>query len=299
MPAPATTSCSSRASFPHEPSSRLRASAAVRSSARRRIGSPPASASHSAGDGCRRNRWTSRARAERAQHLEVGRGQARQAEQADARRELDQPGLRAQPRARVRQPLGRRRHADPRAQPAPQLRLPVVVVLALGPAEHQLGPVRAVAVEQPGEMAHGGEAARAADGVVGAAEVGGEVARPRLLQRAGDHVEQRPDQPLGQPRVGLRIDARDGGDRVADQHRAGAGSRRWRRSRGRPRAAGSASAPSRAWGPRRPRRRTGPRADRRGWRAARAPARRRVRLGGCAACSSSRVAARPVSLTRR
>ncbi len=160
-------------------------------------------------------------RAERAQHLEVGRGQARQAEQADARRERDQPGLRAQARAPVRQPLGRRRHADPRAQPAPQLRLPVVVVLALGPAEQELGPVRAVAVEQAREMAHGGEAAGAADGVVGAAEVGGEVARPRLLQRAGDHVEQRPDQPLGQPRVGLRIDARDGGDRVADQHPRG------------------------------------------------------------------------------
>ncbi len=63
-PARASTSWSSRESRPHDASSRLAGSVAVRSSTRWMIGPPVASVSsrrrHSAGDGCRTNRWTSR-----------------------------------------------------------------------------------------------------------------------------------------------------------------------------------------------------------------------------------------------
>ena len=55
------TSCSSRESCPQEASSRFSGSRAVSSSARRVTrGARAAIFSHSAGDGCRRNRWTSR-----------------------------------------------------------------------------------------------------------------------------------------------------------------------------------------------------------------------------------------------
>ena len=40
------------------------------------------------------------------------------------------------------------------------------------------------------------------------AEVGGEARQPRLAEALVDDVEQRPHRPLGQPRVGVRVDAR-------------------------------------------------------------------------------------------
>ena len=70
---------------------------------------------------------------------------------------VEQPGLRPQPRARAIEARDGIRRADPRAQPPPELGLPAVV-RAAGPGPHERGPVERVAVEQPGEVAHGGEA---------------------------------------------------------------------------------------------------------------------------------------------
>ena len=76
--APSTT-CSSRASRPHEASSRFCGRVAVGSSARRATApaasSTGAAVSHSTADGCRRKRWTSRAAARppRAARCDAGR----------------------------------------------------------------------------------------------------------------------------------------------------------------------------------------------------------------------------------
>ena len=100
-------------------------------------------------------------RGERVEDPEVARGQAREAEEREPRRQVEQPGLLAQPRARPLEPLRRARHADPRPQAPPQLRLPVARRAAGRPGEHQRGPVQGVAVEQPGQVPHAAEPPRA------------------------------------------------------------------------------------------------------------------------------------------
>ena len=69
---------------------------------------------------------------ERVQHAQLAGREPREAEQREARRQVGEPGSRAQPRARAPQPRRRVGHVDPRVQPPPQLRLPV---LALAPAQ--------------------------------------------------------------------------------------------------------------------------------------------------------------------
>ena len=95
-----STSCSSRASCPQEASRRL-----SRQPRRRVLGAAvtrrrrAAIRSHSAGDGCSRNRCTSRCSASARSTLQVAGGQPREPEQREARRQVDQVRLRAQPRA--------------------------------------------------------------------------------------------------------------------------------------------------------------------------------------------------------
>ena len=92
---------------------------------RRTSGASSASRSHSTGEGCSSSRCTSRRSASAREDLQVGGGQAGQAEQAQPSGQVDEIGLGAQARAR---PLGARggmRDADePLAQQVPQLRLP-------------------------------------------------------------------------------------------------------------------------------------------------------------------------------
>ena len=132
---------------------------------------------------------------ERAQHLEVAGGQPRQAEQRDARRERHQRRARraaARTPPRAARPGRARRSARAAAATAPPASRRPGAALARRPVEQQLGPVQRVAVEQPGEVADGGEAAAARRRVVAPAEVAREAAQPRLAQRLADDLEQRP-----------------------------------------------------------------------------------------------------------
>ena len=216
-----STSCISRASWPQEASRRLSASAAVVSSARRTTGSRSPILSHSAGEGWRRKTWTSRpaASARRTSRWPAGSRVRPKSERRSGRPE-------SAGSARSRSHAGSSRSAglgccEPRAQPAPELRLPgglvrQVDLAARPPADHRR-PVQRVAVEQLGEVPDGREAARAAVGVVRGAEVDREAAQPRLVQALADDVEQRPDGARRRPRIGLGIDARGGRDGVADE----------------------------------------------------------------------------------
>ena len=170
-----STSCISRASWPQEASSRLSASAAVVSSARRTTGGRLADLLPQRGRGVEEEDVHLAPGGERAQDVEVAGRQPRQAEQRDALGEGGERGVGSQPLARGLEPLGGARLGEPRAQPPPQLRLPRGlgghVDLAARPPAHHRRPVQRVAVEQLGEVADGREAARAAVGVVLGAEV--------------------------------------------------------------------------------------------------------------------------------
>ena len=203
-----STSCSSRESWPQEASRRFAGSVAVGSWARRvTSGARRAISSHSAGDGCRRKRWTSRPAASARRTCRWPGGQAGQTEEREPLGQVREPGFLAQPRARGLEPGRGVRHVDPLGEPAPQLGLPLIVLPRLPAADH-LRAVQGVAVVEVGEVADGGEAARA----IGL-QVLGQRRQPRLLERAVDDIEQRPHEPLGQPRVALRVDPGRGRDR--------------------------------------------------------------------------------------
>ena len=153
-------------------------------------------------------------RGERAQDVEVAGRQAREPEQREPRREVDEAAVGVQRPAGRAAPLRRPGHREPLAQPPPQLGLPVLA-LAGRPALEHLRPVQRVAVEQLGHVADAREAPRAAVLVI--AEVVGEQLQPRLVQRRVDDLQQRPDRALGPPRVRFGVDPRGGGDRVGDQ----------------------------------------------------------------------------------
>ena len=168
--------------------------------------------------------------AERPQHLQPPGGQPREAEDRQAVRQLDELGLLAQARARGLDPLGRVGLAGAGAQPPPQLRLPARVgrqpraggvdVAAVRPRADHAGALERVAVEQLGDVAHAREPprlARRVGGVQRRAEVVGEAAQPRLVQRGVDDLQQRPHQPLGQPRVGVGLDPGRDGHRLVGQ----------------------------------------------------------------------------------
>ena len=99
---------------------------------------------------------------ERVEHVQLPGRQPGEAEDRDARREVDEGGVGAQARARCVHALGEIRDADPGAQAPPELRLPLVGVCPGRPRANHLGPVQRVAVEQVGEVAQGGEAPCAA-----------------------------------------------------------------------------------------------------------------------------------------
>jgi hypothetical protein len=156
------------------------------------------------------------ARGDGAQDADVGDGQPGQAEDRDPLGELEPVGVALQDRAGLRQVLGRSRTPDPIAQVAPELGLPVGRVPVPPPQDH-LRAVQRVAIEQVGEVADGGEAARPSEWVRRVPEVGAQRAQPRLCQVRVDDLEQRPHQPFRAPRVLGRVDPGRRRDRIADQ----------------------------------------------------------------------------------
>ena len=232
------------------------------SSARRTTGSRSPILSHSAGEGWRRKTWTSRpaASARRTSRWPAGSRVSPKSERRSGRPE-------SAGSARSRSQAGSSRSAglgccEPRAQPAPQLRLPgglvrQVDLAARPPADHRR-PVQRVAVEQLGEVPDGREAARAAVGVVRGAEVDREAAQPGLVRGT-----RRRRRATARRRVPATTDrSRDRRPRRSRRRRrragTGTGSRRSRRRRrsgrasprGSRTAAASASAPSLGSAPR-------------------------------------------------
>ena len=202
----ASTSCSSRESWPQDASSGLRGSVAVGSSARRATGGWPREPLPERRRGVQQEEVDVAVLGQRLEHGQTAGGQPRQPEQGEARRQVGELRLRAQARARVLDPLGRPGLGDRRVQAPPQLGLPAVAAAAR-PLVQQRRPVQRVAVVQRRQVADGREAP------VGLGQVLGEQRQPRLAEAAVDDLQQRPDRPLGQPRVGLRVDARGRGDR--------------------------------------------------------------------------------------
>ncbi len=99
---------------------------------------------------------------------------------------------------------------------------PSVSPFSAGPRANHPGALDRVAVEQGGDVPDGAEPSRLPDGVGGvgrAAQVDGQRVQPRLAERRVDHLQQRPDQALGQPGVVVAVDATGGGDGVAQQPR--------------------------------------------------------------------------------
>ena len=161
-------------------------------------------------------------RAHRLQHVEVARRKPGQPEQGEAGRKLQDLGFVAEPLAGVDQALRRARPPDPGPQQAPQLHLPVSLALTLcplGPAPHHFGPVHRVAVEEVGHVADAREPLRLRDGLR-VADVLGQRRQPGLVEVRLDDFEQRPDRPLRQPGVRIRLNARRQ-RQGAVHHRAG------------------------------------------------------------------------------
>ncbi len=171
---------------------------------------------------------------ERPQHLKMAGGQAREPEQRDPIGEVDERRVLEQPRAGAAAALGGAGQRDPGSQPPPQFGLPgvgggqrdtiLVEVEPLGPGSEHRRTVQRVAIEQPCQVAHGAEPPRIANRVrsrPGATEVGGERDQPWLVDALLDHLEQRPDRALGQPRIELGVDSRGDRDRFGDQRVGG------------------------------------------------------------------------------
>jgi hypothetical protein len=169
-------------------------------------------------------------RGERLEHLEPARRQPREAEHRQPLGQVDELGLLAQARAGGLDPLRRVGLAGAGAQAAPQLRLPAGVlrqlraggvdVLAGRPRADHRRALERVAVEQLGDVAHAREPARLprrVGGVERRAQVGGEALQPRLVQGGVDDLQQRPHEPLRQPRVRLRLDPGRDRDRLVGQ----------------------------------------------------------------------------------
>ena len=253
--------------------------------------------SHSTRLGWSANRWTSRwvARARRTSRYEAGSRvrpnsetrSGRSTSTVPARRRAQASAMRSgglgRPtwRRSARHSCGCHRASSGSSAPAPSGRRSWPGV---GPGQDHVGPVDAVAVEQVGEVAGGGEAPGPAEvvggGLVGRrggagvdrpAEVRRQQLEPGVVEVLVDDLEQRPDQPFGPPGVLGAVDVRL--PRPARRRRdgRGTGTRRWRTPRRsvpawcRPcrRCDGSATARRPGWGRPRSRRRTGRRA---GWR---------------------------------
>ena len=162
---------------------------------------------------------------ERAQHVEMPRGQPRQPEEREPRRQIDDPGLLPQPRTSALNPLGRIRNPDPRAQPPPELGLPHPVgrhapVLPASPGTNHLRPMQRVPIEQLREMPNGTEPPsppRRIHVLARSPEMRGQARQPRLPQTPIHHLEQSPNRPLRQPRIRIRLDPRRRRHRIPDE----------------------------------------------------------------------------------
>ncbi len=163
------------------------------------------------------------------EHEAVGGGHAGEAEAGQPLGQRDEAGILTQARRRRRQPLGRARGADPLPQRSPQRGLPAeplgqrsrhpVLVAAGGPRGDQGRALAAIAGEQVCQVPHHGQPPAAAELVrLGVeADVPGQRGEPRLPGELLHDLEQGPGQPLGGPRVGVRVDARRGGECRSEQ----------------------------------------------------------------------------------
>ena len=161
-------------------------------------------------------------RGERLEDVAIAGREARQAEDGDLRREVDDARVGLEHLAGPFEPLGGPRLADARPQAAPEPSLPLLVrrVLGRGPGPHGVGPVQRVPVEELGHMPDRREPTRSLEriGVLRRpSEMRGEQMHPRLVQALVDDLEQRPDGPLRKPRVRLRLYARRGRHRRPDE----------------------------------------------------------------------------------
>jgi hypothetical protein len=152
---------------------------------------------------------------------QVVRGQAGGAEQRQPLRQGAARGVALQHGDRRGQPLHPVRDTDPRAQGAPQLRLPAQVrghvrVVARAPGVEQLGPVAGVGVEQARHVREHCEPAPRPF------QMSGQGSAPRSAGAGVDDLQERPHRPGGVPGVvvgGHPRGALDGGG----HHLAGSG----------------------------------------------------------------------------
>ncbi len=162
-------------------------------------------------------------RGDRAENLQPGGRQAREAQDREAVREVGELRLVPEALAGGGEALGRARDLEVRTQPTPQLRLPAGVVgqagvVPRGPPRQHLRPVQRVAIEEPCDVPH------RAEPPPGALEVCVEGAEPGLVAVLVDHLQQRPHRTTGTPRVLVGVDARRGSQRALDDPA-------WRRER--------------------------------------------------------------------
>jgi hypothetical protein len=162
---------------------------------------------------------------ERIEQLQITARQSRQPEQGDSPRQLDQVRAGADSLARLVQPLGRTRLADPCPHAAPQLRLPNAVVRQLPPrpvgvlascprAQHPRS-AHSVAVVEIRDVANAREPPSRCVG--GVAEVRRQPSEPGLADRFVDDAQERPHEPLGNPWIRVGVDAGRGRERAGDE----------------------------------------------------------------------------------
>jgi hypothetical protein len=162
---------------------------------------------------------------QRAQHVEVPRGQPRQPKERDPGRQIDERGIVPQPRTSALNSLRLIWNPDPLAQPPPELRLPHAIrgdvpILPASPGTNHLRPMQRVAIEQLREMPNRTEPPSPTRRVhvIGApAQMRGQAGEPRLPQTPIHHLEQSPNRPLRQPRIRIRLDPRRRRHRIPDK----------------------------------------------------------------------------------
>ncbi len=146
------------------------------------------------------------------QHVEIAGGQTCQPEQGDPLGKVDERGVVTQSAAGIEQSFGGAGETDLLSEAAPQVRLPALFGCGRfrstgSPRSEHVRTVYPVAVEQVGDVAHGGEPAQRSLGA-GIAEVTGQWGEPGFPEVGVHHFEQRPDGTFGPPRVGCGFDTR-------------------------------------------------------------------------------------------
>ena len=213
-----SSSCSSRTSRPHEASSGCRGTVSVASSpAATHVGRQLGEPGPEHGGGVQEQQVQLAPVGERPQDVEVGGGQAGQAEEAQPVGQVDEPRLLAQACARLLGPRGRMRHVgEPPSQQIPQARLPQEVRwqreavrvdrVAFRPGGDHPRAVAGVTVEQHGQPPSDAETAGLR--LRRALEVAPEGPEPVLLDVGVDHLGERPGDACPLPRILERVDAR-------------------------------------------------------------------------------------------